>query len=790
MQVSPGPVTLDRVNDPRCPRCQAPPPALATCDACEEGHAPFVTAGACPRCALVWDRLECVGCAGWTRLELWLPDDGERRAFLERLLGPRGVEWEKVLATTTRALGADVGALLAGGQPEPSEDEERAAARVEVLEAEDAVAPARRGEGELAALAPEATSAALAPELEAARRASRAAVEAALRALDDARRRAEALNRRGLDATRADPVEPPPPAEVTPNGPHAARCPACGWQPDGCPRWLCTRAGCDTRFDAFATGARCPACARAFATTRCCVCDRVAAPEAWWRAGGASPPGRVEEPARPVAAEPAVAGWLASKVAGLLDRGDATQAQVAASLERAAGVTDRTLERLRSFAASLGDDGTAMGRIQAGDFAGAVEECTRALRRDPGDAAARARRGLARSRMGHDAEALADLSAALASDALAPAQRAWALRVRASLRSEVDDHEGAIADATQAIALEPDDASAYWTRSIARGDLRQLDAALADADEAVRRASDPTGPLAWRTWLHHARGDAERAEADATALLEHGPSAAALYYRADARLRLGRPDDALADARRALRLDPTLPSALYRRATARREANDALVDLRRLRRVDPWGRRSWWFALAVEAHLAGDDARARRLLRDARDHQARAEYGAVWLWLLLGDDGPWPVARDDGPGSLARLARGELDLDAFLARASTLDDPLVSEVDLRAEGLCVAGARAERAGDAGEAARLFRACVDTGVGWGVERLWATLRLAGVKPRAPRPSTTTPTAAPAIAPASSSASSLADQLERLARLRDQGVLDDAEFALAKRRLLGL
>lgn len=785
------------MTDLRCPRCQAPPPALATCDACEEGYAPLVTAGACPRCALVWDRLECAACEGWTRLELWIADDGERRAFLERLLGPRGVDWEQVLTTTSRALGADVSSLFSR-EAEPTEEEERATARAEVLEAEDALAQARRGEAELAALAPEATSSALGPELEAARRASKAAVDAALRALDEARQRAEALNRRALDATRADPVEPPPPAEVTANGPHAARCPACGWQPDGYPRWTCSRAGCETRFDAFATGARCPACARSFATTTCCACRQVAAPEAWWRAGGGTPPSPrqpISEPPSPK--EPAVAGWLASKMASLLDRGDATQDHVAASLEHAAGATDRTLGRVMSFAASLADDGVAGARLEAGDWSGAVEECTRALRRDPTHAVALAHRGLAYVQLGRDASARADLDAALQSAQLTPAQRASALRARASLRYELWDFAGVVTDATQAIALQPERGTSYAQRSAARWHLRQVDDALADAHEAVRRSTAPVSRLLWRAVLHEERDAWSELEADASAALEQGAGPSSLLYRAHARLRLGQVDAALDDASRALRLDPGDADALFLRATARRDPAGASADLRRLRRRDPWGRRtSRWFALAIEAHLAGEPDRVRHILRDARDHHDRPEYGLLWLWALLDHDGPWPAAHADWPGALIRFARGELDLDALLPLAATTTRAPGREADRRAEAYCLAGLRAERAGEAADAERMYRACVDAGVRWGVAHLWATLRLAGVTPRPPRPSAPAPKipcASPAPPPGrarSAPAPTLADQLERLARLREQGVLDDDEFALAKRRLLGL
>jgi Short C-terminal domain len=43
--------------------------------------------------------------------------------------------------------------------------------------------------------------------------------------------------------------------------------------------------------------------------------------------------------------------------------------------------------------------------------------------------------------------------------------------------------------------------------------------------------------------------------------------------------------------------------------------------------------------------------------------------------------------------------------------------------------------------------------------------------------------------PVPAPASTASASVADELEKLATLRDKGVLDDEEFAAQKRKLLG-
>lgn len=57
-------------------------------------------------------------------------------------------------------------------------------------------------------------------------------------------------------------------------------CPSCGWIPCG-PMWKCD--GCGRKFDAFATRAQCPQCARKFETTSCIACRERRSHDAWWR---------------------------------------------------------------------------------------------------------------------------------------------------------------------------------------------------------------------------------------------------------------------------------------------------------------------------------------------------------------------------------------------------------------------------------------------------------------------------------------------------------------------------
>ena len=44
------------------------------------------------------------------------------------------------------------------------------------------------------------------------------------------------------------------------------RCPQCHWEPDGKPYWRCS---CGYVWNTFATGGRCPKCARVWEDTQC-----------------------------------------------------------------------------------------------------------------------------------------------------------------------------------------------------------------------------------------------------------------------------------------------------------------------------------------------------------------------------------------------------------------------------------------------------------------------------------------------------------------------------------------
>lgn len=69
-------------------------------------------------------------------------------------------------------------------------------------------------------------------------------------------------------------------------------CPGCGAVPRAYPLWMCGK--CRTKFDTFATGARCPKCEATFDLTRCTTCGE-AYPMSDWQSNVPPLPGKPTE---------------------------------------------------------------------------------------------------------------------------------------------------------------------------------------------------------------------------------------------------------------------------------------------------------------------------------------------------------------------------------------------------------------------------------------------------------------------------------------------------------------
>lgn len=64
-------------------------------------------------------------------------------------------------------------------------------------------------------------------------------------------------------------------------------CPLCGSTPPPSYLWICFP-GCETQWDTFATGGRCPGCGRQWTHTSCPDCCRLSPHEQWYRESDAA----------------------------------------------------------------------------------------------------------------------------------------------------------------------------------------------------------------------------------------------------------------------------------------------------------------------------------------------------------------------------------------------------------------------------------------------------------------------------------------------------------------------
>ena len=223
----------------------------------------------------------------------------------------------------------------------------------------------------------------------------------------------------------------------------------------------------------------------------------------------------------------------------------------------------------------------AFGKYKQGDYQGAIEDYTQAIRLDPNYAIAYNNRGIARRKLGDLQEAITDYNQAIRLDP----NFAGAYYGRGLARYNLGDLQEAIADYNQAIRLDPNHATAYNNRGLARYDLGDLQEAIADYNQAIRL--DPNNALAYnnRGIARYDLGDLQEAIADYNQAIRLDPNYATAYNnRGIARRKLGDLQEAITDYNQAIRLNPNDADAYYNRGLVykqQRNKQRAIADFRR-----------------------------------------------------------------------------------------------------------------------------------------------------------------------------------------------------------------
>ncbi len=199
--------------------------------------------------------------------------------------------------------------------------------------------------------------------------------------------------------------------------------------------------------------------------------------------------------------------------AGALGKGELARAH----RERGAAYYGRGLHRLEQALAQGNDD--TLRTAGHRDIDTAVADFNASIWLDPGDALAHNGRGLAywHKTPGYFREARADFDTAIR---LKP-EFTEAYVNRGKLGG-VREAEASIADFTTAIRLEPDTPLGIEARFLRAGVLAargDLDQAIADYDDVIRRVPDHSPALERRGWAHRRAGELAKAIADFTSVI-------------------------------------------------------------------------------------------------------------------------------------------------------------------------------------------------------------------------------------------------------------------------------
>jgi tetratricopeptide (TPR) repeat protein len=216
--------------------------------------------------------------------------------------------------------------------------------------------------------------------------------------------------------------------------------------------------------------------------------------------------------------------------------------------------------------------------------------------------------------------------------------RAWELVAHGDPRARSGDLDGAIADYTRAIELEPTFTAAWANRGWARGQKGDCDGAIADFTKAIEL--EPTCTAAWanRGWARGQKGNADGAIADCTRAIELTPELAKAWaVRAHARGVKGDQDGDIADATKAIELDPAFAPAWESRGWARCQRDDydgAIADTTKALELDPKLALAWTAratARAEKGELDGAIADATKAIElDPKVAMAWGIRGTAW----------------------------------------------------------------------------------------------------------------------------------------------------------------
>jgi len=257
--------------------------------------------------------------------------------------------------------------------------------------------------------------------------------------------------------------------------------------------------------------------------------------------------------------------------------------------------------------------------LKKGDAESAEAFATRAIECDPTMASAWHNRALVRAERREYSGALKDFDKALSVALLpqeTPVRIADLLCNRAVTKQRANDLEGADADATRAIEMEPDSLRAVSLRATIRTRQRRWDEALADYTRARELSPGAASSLVSRGMARAEAGDLEGALGDYTEALRKDPrDLGALVNRGAARSARGDDAGALADFTEAIAIDSRRAVVWVKRGRIKAKQRDltgALADCVEALRLDPKNAE----AIGIRGMVRGDKGDVRGAAAD------------------------------------------------------------------------------------------------------------------------------------------------------------------------------
>ncbi|MEA5528401.1 tetratricopeptide repeat protein [Dolichospermum sp. UHCC 0684] len=202
-------------------------------------------------------------------------------------------------------------------------------------------------------------------------------------------------------------------------------------------------------------------------------------------------------------------------------------------------------------------------KFDKGDYQGAINTLTEAIRLDSKFAEAYSRRGVAYRNIENNQKAIDDLQKSVKLFAT-QGNNSASKHDQGRIRDYLKDYQGAIALYNESISLDPHDARTYQNRGNARYKLGDKQAAIADYTQAIK--INPNFAIAYKNRgdVHYKLGDKQAATADFNQAIKINPNDYEAYEkRGYIHYELGDKQAAIADYTQAIKINPKYSKAYH-----------------------------------------------------------------------------------------------------------------------------------------------------------------------------------------------------------------------------------